>query len=195
MARSKRNSAYNSSKERVIKCRRLAKLRNAYQKSIQDEVNKREESDRIQSGEATVSSNLIPNTNDYNDEVINFKEQIMCWTVKHAITQRALNDLLAILIVFGLNFLPKDSRTFMNTPTTVNITNLSKGRLWYHGIKTSLDLILKKMCYSDVQRFNTIHLDFNFDGVELFKSSKTCFWPMIASIRGKPFNFHYSVLK
>ena len=83
---------------------------------------------------------------------------------------RALNDLLSILVVYGFSFSPKDSRTLMKTPVNVDIRELSKGKLWYYGIKSHLQLIFQNIC-SDIK----LTLDFNFDGVELFNSSKKCF--------------------
>lgn len=79
--------------------------------------------------------------------------------------------------------MPKDSRTFLKTPRKVPIDVLSKGSLWYYGVKIQLEQILRKKI-SSINILDTIHLDFNFDGVELFDGSNKCFWPMIASIRG-----------
>lgn len=126
-------------------------------------------------------------TNENEDVTLDFKEKIMCWSVKHCITRRALNDLLSILVVYGFSFLPKDSRTLMKTPVNVDIRKLSKGKLWYYGIKSHLQLIFQNI-RSDIK----LTLDFNFDGVELFNSSKKCFWPIIASIRGENILFFFA---
>lgn len=120
----------------------------------------------------------------FNQEMSDFKEKLVCWSVKHCVTKRALNALLTILIIYGFNFLPKDSRTRMKTPTTIDIRALSKGQMWYHGLQKNLHSIFNKVRRSGIALSSTIHLDFNFDGVELFNSSKKCFWPIIASIRG-----------
>lgn len=182
-------------RNRVKKHRRWTKLSQAHQKAVQNEIEKRQYIDNEGSNLYTSEedhdfhhdgSKKIPT---HDEEMINFKEKIKLWSVKHCITKRALNDLLSILIVFGFNFLPKDSRTLMKTPVNVNIVELSKGKIWYNGIKNSLQLILNKIIinscsYTDTILYDTIHLDFNFDGVELFNSSKKCFWPIIASIRG-----------
>lgn len=118
-----------------------------------------------------------------HNEMADFQNKMKQWSIKHNITRRALNDLLSILIMFGCTFMPKDSRTFFKTPRKVPIDVLSKGSLWYYGVKIQLEQILRKI-FSSINILDTIHLDFNFDGVELFDGSNKCFWPMIASIRG-----------
>lgn len=68
----------------------------------------------------------------------------------------------------------------MKTPKNVNISTLSSGKFWYHGIRISLEKVLGN-CKRDLM----IHLDFNFDGLPLFESSVLQFWPILCSIRGK----------
>lgn len=173
-------------RNRVLKHREKRKFTLAYQRAVDAEINRRNQHADDQnihsSGDSNTSAahhdedNECPYEKDKND----FSERIKCWAIQHCITKRALNDLLSILIVFGFQFLPKDSRTFLQTPKTVDIRELSIGHLWYYGLQNCLKII-----FQNIKRNISINLDFNFDGVELFKSSRKCFWPIITSIRGK----------
>lgn len=179
------------SRERVRKYRKLRTLRNAYKSAVEIEIQRRDNIDLNNEVADTGSSDpSYPGANSdsmymYNEKMIDFNEKLKLWAVKHCITKRAINDLLSILIIFGFDFLPKDSRTLMKTPKNVDIRELSKGQLWYYGIKNYLEAI-----FHNNKSHITVTLDFNFDGVALFNSSKKCFWPIIASIRGK----YYSVV-
>lgn len=184
MAKSNRKAEMN--RARVKKYRKKMKLKSAYENAVRAELKRREKMEKKEEDLSTFSEEIpnSKNTYTFNDEMCDFKEKIICWSVKHSISKRALNDLLSILIFYGFSFLPKDSRTLMKTPVHIDIQQLSKGQMWYDGIKKNLLLIFNKIRSSDVTLRQTIHLDFNFDGVELFNSSKKCFWPIISSIRG-----------
>lgn len=107
------------------------------------------------------------------------QHKLRIWAVKHRITKTAINDLLGLLIWFGLTSLPRDSRTLLKTPTHIPMQTLSNGRLWINGLQKTLSKALEK-CKKDI----TVTLDFNFDGMPLFDSSTLQFWPIIYSIRG-----------
>lgn len=184
-------------RNRVRKHREKLKFRLAYQRAVDAEINRRNDADGDSIGSsgilntdtATAEGNQCTYDKDKND----FSDKIKLWAIQHCITKRALNELLSILILYGFEFLPKDSRTLLQTPTSVDIRELSSGHLWYYGLQNCLKLI-----FQNIKRNATINLDFNFDGVEIFKSSKKCFWPIIASVRGRyqttvhahPFEFY-----
>lgn len=115
----------------------------------------------------------------YDDRISSFKDKLKCWAVNHRISARAINDLLAILIFVGFTFLPKDSRTFMRTPSNLSIHVLNKGRMWYYGIQKSM-----MDAFSKLSREISTTLDLNFDGFPVSKSSNSQFWPILAAIRG-----------
>lgn len=164
-------------RERVKKHRRLKKNKKKYENHVLFELQKRNQNDMKENCD-TPNENNFDCEND--DENSNFEKNLKKWAVKHRITKMAINDLLAILITAGFYYLPKDSRTFMSTPTNVEIVNLTKGQMWYRGISNNLKHIFNKI-NDDI----SIYLDFNFDGVPLYKSSTKCFWPIITSIRGE----------
>lgn len=117
------------------------------------------------------------------DEI--FTNKLKKWAVKNRISAKAINELLQILIFAGFNFLPKDSRTLMKTPKQLAIKTLTHGRMWYHGVKTCLENV------NIWPNISMLTLDWNFDGLPIFKSSNLQFWPILASIEGI---FYISVL-
>lgn len=156
-------------RERVRKHRKFNKIKEIHEENVRD-MNLKEQSN-VDNSEQT---NIHENKSDFDIE-----EELKYWAVKHKITKRAINDLLAILVLAGFTCFPKDSRTLMKTPTNVDIRPLSSGKLWYNGIGNTLTRVLGN-CNHDM----TIHLNFNFDGLPLFDSSVLQFWPILCSIHG-----------
>lgn len=103
------------------------------------------------------------------------------WALEYNIRRRGLSALLKILISFGFSSLPKDSRTLLKTPRTVPIESVAGGQYWYNGISNCLRNIFAKL-NSNI----TIKLNFNIDGLPLFKSSPVELWPILANIHDMP---------
>lgn len=103
------------------------------------------------------------------------------WAIQSYIKQRALSALLKILVCFGLKTLPRDSRTLLKTPRFVEIEKRAHGDFWYNGMSNCLENIFAKLT-TDMK----IELNFNVDGIPLFKSSPITFWPILANIHGMP---------
>lgn len=102
------------------------------------------------------------------------------WASYNNISHRAVNELLKILKKAGFSWLPNDSRTLLKTPRTVNISEVGGGQYWFNGIEKSLKLSL-----SHIRKNAVFQLNFNVDGVPLFKSSSTNFWPILMNIHSK----------
>lgn len=107
-------------------------------------------------------------------------DKLRFWSIRHNITKRAVNDLLRTLKKIGVNFLPKDSRSLCKTPRTTIITPNGSGKYWYNGIEPNIRLKFPNLTENIV-----VQLNFNVDGVPLFKSSGTEFWPILANIHSK----------
>lgn len=103
--------------------------------------------------------------------------QLRLWALKHNITRNALSDLLKILIAFGMTWLPADSRTLLETPQNITTVNIANGQLWYNGIEKNLRRIFEKL-----NKNVTLLLNFNVDGIPIFKSAKKEFWPILANM-------------
>lgn len=82
------------------------------------------------------------------------------------------------MISFGLNWLPADARTLLETPTKVQIVDLANGKVWYSGLEKNFREIFSKLS-ENMQ----LILNFNVDGLPLHNSSKDEFWPILG-------NFH-----
>lgn len=108
-----------------------------------------------------------------------FSNQLRSWALDFNIQRRAVSALLKILIAAGFMYLPKDSRALLKTPRFIDIESRAGGQYWHHGIENSLRKIFAKL--------NTnikIALNFNIDGLPLFKSSPIGFWPILGNIHG-----------
>lgn len=101
------------------------------------------------------------------------------WAIEFGITRRALSALLKILISAGLWYLASDSRTLLKTPRTVPIVDMCGGKYWYGGLRKNIERL-----FSGIKQNLSINLSFNVDGLPLFKSGKTNFWPILAHIFG-----------
>lgn len=65
------------------------------------------------------------------------KERLRRWALEYNISKRAISALLKILISFGMDWLPKDSRTLLSTPRYIQMNNLTNGKIWYGVFKNS----------------------------------------------------------
>lgn len=165
---------------RVRKHRNEKKTMNDYENSVRSEIveKKRIQDDLLnENGSFSTDHDLV---HIENEKSFDIKSELQSWAIKHRITHMAVNDLLKIMNNAGF-MMPKDSRTFLKTPTHVEIKKLSAGKLWYNGLKERLTNI-----FNEVNRSLLITMDFNFDGAPLYNSSQICFWPILSSIRGIP---------
>lgn len=101
------------------------------------------------------------------------------WAIEYHIQNRALSALLKILISYGFTSLPRDSRKLLKTPRIVEIETRAGGKFWYNGIASCI-----KQVYCKITSNTTLELNFNLDGLPLFKSSPLEFWPILANIHG-----------
>lgn len=120
------------------------------------------------------NSDFVPR---YRNETV--PELLKQWAIEYGITRRALSALLKILISAGLWYLASDSRALLKTPRTVPIVDMCGGKYWYGGLRKNLETLL-----SSIKENITINLSFNVDGLPVFKSAKTTFWPILAHIFG-----------
>lgn len=165
-------------RECVRKHRMKKKIKLIHERAVQERI---DALNRIESMDEEVKK--IPVVSRSIESVSDFNDQLRYWAVNHRITARAINDLLRILILAGFSSLPKDSRTFMRTPRSLEIIACSNGKMWYNGLKKNIETL-----FFNVNRHMTLTLDFNFDGLPVFKSSNLQFWPLLAAIQGLNLN-------
>ncbi len=91
----------------------------------------------------------------------------------------ALKALLSILRVFHPK-LPKDARTVLKSQVDVPTTKMDGGEYYHFGLAKGLLSRLK--CLTLPTDLHTLKLQFNIDGLPLFRSSKVQFWPILALV-------------
>lgn len=104
------------------------------------------------------------------------REKLAQWTVKHNITNVAINELLFIL-KNDIPDLPRDGRTLKETPRQVVKKVISGGVYIHYGIENGLKSKLSKN-----MNITNIILNFNIDGLPVSKSSGLQVWPILGSI-------------
>ncbi|KAL6472618.1 hypothetical protein MHYP_G00188060 [Metynnis hypsauchen] len=98
------------------------------------------------------------------------------WAAKFSISLVALTALLCILRVFHPK-LPCDGRTLLGTPAKVPTRKMGNGQYYHFGLEQGLLSRLKCLVFpADVIK---LKLQFNIDGLPLFKSSRLQFWPIL----------------
>lgn len=108
----------------------------------------------------------------------NFEPSLKQWVIDYGIQQNAVSNLLQILKSNGHPNLPKDCRTFMQTPNKRNVLSINPGYYVHIGLKNGL----KKHLINVKELPSEILIDFNIDGVPISKSSTNCFWLILCRI-------------
>lgn len=128
------------------------------------------------------NSEFDSDTDEENENVeLSFINKLRIWAVQNQITHVAINELLELLLTLGLKNLPKNSRTLLHTPRSVQIRSMGSGEYWHNGIEKCL-----KNTLCDVSESINLSLNFNIDGLPISGSSKFQFWPILMSIASKP---------
>ena len=130
---------------------------------------------------STDSDCMIGVENEVADSGIH--RQLADWAVKYNITLTALAALLCILRPHFC-FLPADPRTLLKTPTDYCVTLMSNGGQYcYMGIAKGLNNLLQVCNSALYDSFQTLRLQFNVDGLPLFKSSGIQLWPILCMVK------------
>lgn len=125
--------------------------------------------------------NVIQTENPLNENSESaLKIKIRDWANKHRISKCAIDDLLSVLISCGIDSVPRNHRTLQRTPTNIVINDVGGGQFWYNGLGKCIEHI-----FCNLDRDIRISLNFNIDGLPLYKSSSITFYPILATIHGK----------
>ena len=107
------------------------------------------------------------------------------WATSFNITHTSLSSLLSILNKYHPE-LPLDPRTLLRTPKTYLIRNLDTGgEMCYFGINKGIQRLADNGILSCLQQTDVIQLQFNIDGLPLFKSSNMQLWPILCLVKLK----------
>ncbi|XP_034060980.1 uncharacterized protein LOC117546329 isoform X1 [Gymnodraco acuticeps] len=147
------------------------------------------ESDHVQMGndhtDGSVAGNVESDSDsDSHDEHQLSQDLLMrslrYWATSYSINLVALSALLSILKLFH-PMLPKDGRTLLRTQHDVATTQMQGGEYYHFGLVQGILSRLK--CLSLPVSLRTLTLQFNIDGLPLFKSSRLQFWPILAILK------------
>jgi len=130
------------------------------------------------------SSDEISETENLNPVIEALRLRLANWACHENISAIAVDSLLKILQEFHPG-LPVDSRTLRSTPRTQVIHKLPGGGEYIHfGLEAGLRrLICRDSIVPYDGREQNMSLQFNIDGLPLFKSSKMCLWPILCIVR------------
>ncbi|XP_041775780.1 uncharacterized protein LOC121594907 isoform X2 [Anopheles merus] len=120
---------------------------------------------------------------NYLNDFQSLKEALRYLAIMGHLSRNFLNLLLAILRKFGHPELPKDGRTLLKIPkVSQEIQHIAGGQMWYSGIEVGL----RNYFRNHVPEENKFSLHIFIDGLPLFKSSATQFWPILFKVKEIP---------
>lgn len=129
----------------------------------------------IEEIEREVSADVIDRTH--------LRFELRQWALKYGVNHNAISALLMLLRSKLNQCLPKTSRGLLKTPRNIFIQNIDGGgQLWYNGIRSCL----QNSVFAEWPSNETIGLNFNMDGLPLFKSSALEFWPILMNVADMP---------
>lgn len=131
----------------------------------------------------------IANERPSHDRLANLKQALRSWAIERNINKRSVTALLSILRSAGINSLPADCRTLLQTPRKVEIIDLAGGKYWHNGLQNCLTRVFSKLSFN-----LCVELNVNVDGLPLFKSSPLEFWPILANVHGESLSKNFSRL-
>lgn len=126
--------------------------------------------------------------NALEDQTVTIAAEIRDWALMFGIKHTALNALLAIQRKNGYPWLPKDSRTLLNTPRKIKITPIpfiankllpnsaSVGKFWYNGLENSIRNAITPLITCNMN----LKMSINIDGLPVYNSANIEFWPILA---------------
>nr|XP_018907290.1 PREDICTED: uncharacterized protein LOC109037206 isoform X1 [Bemisia tabaci] len=115
------------------------------------------------------------------DRSLNILQLLIQWALLYKVKMNALSALLKLLRQFpNFSHIPNDARTLLKTPVAEKAEAIDDGQYYHFGLMNSLTPGLKHIPPS----MTKLKLILNFDGLPLFKSTDSQFWPILVSILG-----------
>lgn len=135
-------------------------------------------------------SDSSDNDSETGEVIFDLRDDLCAWVSQFNISGSALLVLLAILHPYH-PFLPKDPRTLLKTRKNYDVISIGGGLYHHFGIATTLLSEIKSSSPVAVQEISSVSFQINIDGLPLFKSSSTQFWPILGRLiepyQSKPF--------
>lgn len=118
-----------------------------------------------------------------------FCSQLGSWSVSENIPLLSVTKLLNILrhtpSYVDFSVLPKDARSLVRTPTSIQTKVMACGKYFYFGIEKCINHLLDKFNIIMENNIN-IELAVNIDGLPLTKSTGAAFWPILGIVKSLP---------
>ena len=124
-------------------------------------------------------------SSDSDDESLrddSLREGLVNWTNKFLIKQNALDGLLVLLKRSGHPDLPGCSHILLQTSRTISIQKKSGMEYVYFPLAAQLLEHFNRYPVETVREIDSLEISLNIDGLPLFKSSNTNFWPVLCAI-------------
>lgn len=112
-------------------------------------------------------------------------DKLAKWAVLHSISLSALDDILKILKPYHKD-LPATAKSLLKTPSSYEIRKLGDNEQYYHfGINNGVANLINanEGLLQLVFTCDCLTLQFNIDGLPLFKSSSCELWPILCMIK------------
>ena len=118
---------------------------------------------------------------DIVDKDVYLSHGLAAWASDFIIPHVALAMLLAVLRALHPH-LPKDPRTLLGTAKQYQVQSISGGSYYHFGIAASIKKAISVVEISGHKDSQSIAMQLNIDGLPLFKSSQTQFWPFLGKL-------------
>lgn len=178
-------SKFSLQSEETNQSEDMAKLNNS-EISIEENVTEQYSNDNIDHFGCS-DQELREDENALEDRTEIIAADLRDWALAYGINHSALNALLAIQRRNGYPWLPKDSRTLLNTARKITIapipfiankllpSSASVGKFWYNGLENSIRNAITPIVTSNIN----LKISVNIDGLPVYNSSSIEFWPIL----------------
>ena len=124
------------------------------------------------------------NSSSDEEEPQSLRNRLSEWAVTSNVTNSSLGKLLKVLRIEHPN-LPKDPRSIRGIHKNVELTSVAGGQYYHFGLKNGITLklsLLAQLQPEELEQLSTVELQFNIDGLPLYRSSPGEFWPILCMI-------------
>lgn len=123
------------------------------------------------------SSSKNVNDNVFGNTKISIPDHLREWAIRNKISHVAIRELSILKEIPDLNNMPKDPRTFLNTPRETILRVINPGKYYHFGLKNGLTNMFKKIEVSNIP--DVINVAINIDGLPLSDSSQSQVYPIL----------------
>lgn len=111
-----------------------------------------------------------------------FENALKEWVLECQPNVSHVDKLLKIMNNYPtIGSLPKTYETLVKTPRDIHLRSVPPGKYLHLGLKYAVTKIIDYYLPASLEE--TIQLDINIDGIPLYKSSKSQFWPILGQVK------------